>query len=58
MRLLLDIFRWLDEEAVVTTFLQLHNDVQEAWGAAPATFGKGLVVPGKNPPERGGGGQI
>lgn len=50
MRLLLDIIRWLDEKTMVTAFLQLHDDVQEARGTAPATLGKSPVVPGKNPP--------
>lgn len=62
MRLLFNILRWLDEETMVTAFLELHDDVEEAGGAAPAAFGQGPVVPGENPSARavggGGGGRI
>lgn len=38
---------WLfNKETVVAAFFQLHNDIQEAGGAASGAFGKSFVIPG------------
>lgn len=34
-----------NEETMVAALFKLHNDVQEAGGAASGTFGKSFVIP-------------
>lgn len=43
--------RLFDEETMVSALLQLHDDVEEARGAASGAFLQGSEVPGQNPPE-------
>ncbi len=40
------ILRLFNEETVVAALFKLHNDVQEAGGAASSAFGKSFVIPG------------
>lgn len=50
LRFSLALLGVLNEETVVAALFQLHNDVQEARGAAPGAFGESFVIPGQNPP--------
>lgn len=46
----LSLLRVFNEETVVAALFQLHNNVQEARGAASGAFGESFVIPGQNPP--------
>lgn len=50
LRFSLALLGVLNEETVVAALFQLHNDVQEARGAASGAFGESFVIPGQNPP--------
>lgn len=50
LRFSLALLGVLDEEIVVAALFQLHNNVQEARGAASGAFGESFVIPGQNPP--------
>lgn len=46
------VIRGFNEVAVVTAFLQLHHDVEEAWRASFSAFTKGFIVSCQYPPKQ------
>ena len=45
LRFIFYLLGLFNEETVVAALFELHNDVQEAGGAAPSAFGKCFVIP-------------
>lgn len=46
------LVRGFNEVAVVTAFLQLHHDVEEAGRASFSSFTQGFIVPRQYPPKQ------